>query len=97
MLHLFYFTFKLIQNIAFLKLTCRKTLFAKEKYIIYDVFSYTIYIYIYIYIYIVFPIKYIYIFYLFYHNTHTYLIYISFRIARVCYRVITVIKHWIPH
>ena len=36
-------------------------------------------------------------FYLFYHNTHTYLIYISFRIARVCYSVITVIKHWIPH
>ena len=48
MLHLFYFTFKLIQNIAFLNLTCRKTLFTKEKYIIYDVFSYTIYIYIYI-------------------------------------------------
>ena len=52
MLHLFYFTFKLIQNIAFLNLTCRKTFFTKEKYIIYDVFSYTIYIYIYIYKYI---------------------------------------------
>ena len=51
MLHLFYFTFKLIQNIAFLNLTCTKTLFTKEKYISYDVFSYTIYIYIYINIY----------------------------------------------